>query len=122
MREFNKSIRGVQAMRVFVQIGKPVASHLLLYLLAKMDKSNSVHASRGELMEGTGLSKNTLTSAMRELKDLDLVRKRYGSTYLVNPDYAHFGDSRSYHIISYEWGKAKVDIRKECRVRSGALH
>lgn len=98
MKSFNKLNRDMTS-----NITKMASGFLLLKLIENMGKLNDISLSRSELLDMTGMSTSAVTTALKELKAVDLVRKRGQQQFMVNPHYCHYGTDANFYVVKYKW-------------------
>jgi len=102
MRLFYKYTRDLKT-----NISRPITSHLWIYLIENSRRNNTFVSNRIDLAKGMQISISTLSVGVKELKELDLVRKVDQKTYMINPNYVSNGDDKMDAILHHEWGKLK---------------
>lgn len=79
-----------------------------------MSKINVVHGTPAELARRCSMKILQFNLGVKNLKQLNILRKYTKREYMLNPDYAYNGDDRRYFIIKSIWDKqTTLGLRKE---------
>lgn len=79
------------------------AVQILHHFVHDMNKVNMVHGSPAELAKQCHMKILQFNLGIKNLKQLNILRKYTKREYMLNPDYAYNGDDKRYFIIKSMW-------------------
>jgi len=79
------------------------AVQILHYFAYNINKINVVQGTPAELAKLCHMKILQFNLGIKNLKQLNIIRKYTKREYMLNPDYAHNGDDKRYYIIKSMW-------------------
>lgn len=81
----------------------PAAGIVLLKLCILSDRNNIVQGKPTDLAKEINVTLWEFNKGVRELKELDIVRKYTKTEYMISPNYKYNGDERRFYILQNMW-------------------
>ena len=90
------------------------AVQVLHHFAYDMNKINMVRGTPAELAKHCRMKILQFNLGIKNLKQLNIIRKYTKREYMLNPDYAYNGDDKRYFIIKSMWdNQTTLGLRKE---------
>ena len=79
------------------------AALVLLKIMYHINRVNMVIGTPDIIARTSGVRLHDFHRGLRELKQLDFIRKFTKKEYMLNPDVMFNGDDRQYYIVKHMW-------------------